>query len=217
MFGSEKTRRITRLEPQKKRSRRVNVYLDDVFAFGLEKDVVLEHGLHEGDELSNTLIEKVLGTEERTRAKQKALALLSYRARSVEELRGKLVEKGFSEDSIESTMEDLRRVGLLDDVKFAASFVHTQMTDKPMSKRMLTFELRKKGIEETVIEKAVEEEYGSEAEVDVARRLAMRRIERFSGEPKKLKKRLVDFLGRRGFGWDVISTVLQEVEWEEST
>lgn len=216
MSAAEETRRITRLEPQKRRSHRVSVFLDDAFAFGLAKEVVLEHGLYEGDELSDTRIEKVLQAEERSQAKVKALALLGYRARSIEELKGKLREKGFSEKTIASTVEDLERVGLLDDAKFASSFVHTRMTDRPMSKRMLTFELKKKGVADGVVEEAVTEAFGEESEIDVARRLVVKRLGRYSGEPTKARKRLADFLGRRGFGWDVISTVLQEVEWETS-
>ena len=205
------------METQKKRNNRVNVFLNDGFAFGLDKRVVLEHGLHEGDALSDAAIEELLVSEERVRAKEKALALLTYRARSVEELRKKLLEKGFSEASVGTTVKDLQRVGLLDDAAFASSFVRTRMADKPMSRRMLAFELRKKGVEEGVVESAVEEEYGVDSEVEVARRLLAKRMQRYTGDPKRTKKRLADFLGRRGFGWDVISTVLREMEWETKT
>jgi len=48
---AEITYRITQIEPQKRREDRVNIYLNGIFAFGLNKEVVLKHHLHEGDEL----------------------------------------------------------------------------------------------------------------------------------------------------------------------
>ena len=68
----EVTYRITQIEPQKHSRDRVNVYLDGAFAFGLEKEVLLVHSLHEGEEITDQLIDQVLLLEERTRAKKKA-------------------------------------------------------------------------------------------------------------------------------------------------
>jgi len=210
---AEITYRITQIEPQKRREDRVNIYLNGIFAFGLNKEVVLKHHLHEGDELKESVIDDILLVEERTRAKQKALALLSYRARSAEELRKKLKEKDFSERTINRVIEDFLRVGLLDDTKFASAFVHSRMTQKPMGKRLLRQELFSKGIDEETVEKVIDEVYGDRSELDVARELTRKRVKRYGGseeERKKKKRKLSDFLLRRGFDWEVITIMLQE-------
>lgn len=207
------THRITQIESQKRREDRVNIYLDGTFAFGLDKEVALKYQLHEGDELTESMIDDVLLAEERTRAKQKALALLSYRARSVNELRKKLKEKDFSERTINRVIEDFLRVGLLDDTKFASDFVHSKMAQKPMGKRLLRQELFSKGVDEETTEKAIAEVYGDRSEIEVARELTRKRVKRYGGseeEAKKKKRRLSDFLLRRGFDWEVITTMLQE-------
>lgn len=202
--------RITQIEQQKRHEDRVNIYLDGAFAFGLEKEVVLRHNLREGNELTESLIDEVLLSEERTRAKEKALSFLSYRARSVEELKKRLKDRGFSERTVNRVIDDFLRVGLLNDKEFALSFVHSKMVQKPMGKRLLKQELLLKGIQEEIAESAVEEVYGVRSEVEVARELIQRRIQRYQGDnDKKLRKKLVDFLFRRGFNWEVISEVLE--------
>ncbi len=207
---SDSVHLITAIEPQKNRKDRMNIYLDGDFAFGLNQEVVLKHNLHPGDEIEERVIDEVLLAEERARAKEKALFLLSYRPRSIKELKERLKEKGFSERTVKKVIEDFIRVGLLDDRKFVSDYVHSKMIQKPMGKRMLREELFSKGIDEETAERAIDEVYSERSEVDVARDLVHRRAKRYRDDGVKLKKKLSDFLRRRGFDWDVINTVLQE-------
>jgi regulatory protein len=210
----EATHIITQIETQKKNTGRFNIYLDGAFAFGLEEEVVLRHHLHKGDRLKASTIDEILLVEEKTRAKEKALAYLSYRMRSVEELRKKLNEKGFAGRTIEPVIEDLLRVGLLNDQQFASAYVRSRMIQKPMSKRLLLRELFARGIENTIAEETVEKEYGNHSEFEVAIELVRKKGERLCSdriESRKIKKRISDFLARRGFNWDVIGEVIREL------
>lgn len=204
--------RITSIETQKRDSSRVNVYLDGAFAFGLPKDVVIRQHLNEGDEIDEDLIANVLLQDELARAKQKALAFLSYRSRSIQELGSKLKTKGFSERTIIRVIDDFVRVGLLDDRAFAAAYAQTRMIQKPMSKRLLKKELMFKGVPESTANTAIEEIYGNQTELEVAVSLVRKR---FAGKPdineQKIKKRLSDFLARRGFSWEIISEAMREL------
>lgn len=209
------TFRITRLETQKHDNERVSVYLDDAYAFGIKKEVILRHNLHEGDEISEEKIYEILLVEERTKAKEKALSLLGYRARSTNELKKKLSEKGFSERTIDRVITDFKRVGLLDDTQFAAMYVRSRMLQRPMGKRLLKQELRQKGITEDIIDPVLADEYGEESEVEVARKLILKKRKKPLGDDisaQKEKKKLYNFLVRRGFDWEVISCALQEDE-----
>ena len=214
----EVTYQITQIEEQKHRKDRLNIYLDGAFAFGLDSEVVIRHHLHEGDELTERLIDDILLAEEKTRAKEKALSYLNYRARSIEELKRKLEEKQFSNRVIQRVIGDLIRVGLLDDKRFAATYVHSRMIQKPMGKRLLRQELLSKGIDEEMADEAVDEAYGSRSEAEVARGLIRKRLRGLSPEkkdPEKQRKRLSDFLFRRGFNWEVINEAFQDEVWEK--
>ena len=209
---TETTYHITEIEPQKKYEDRVNIYLNGAFAFGLKKEVLLQHHLHKGDQISDRLIDEVLLSEEKSRAKEKALRLLSYRARSVQELRKKLLEKEYSERTVHHVIEDFLRVGLLDDQVFALTYARSRMVQRPIGKRLLKQELLRKGISEDIVDKSVEEAYGKQTEEQIAESLIKKRIKRYTGEaPQKMKKKLSDFLSRRGFSWDVISVVLSKI------
>lgn len=208
--------RITRLEPQKRRADRVNVYLDDAFAFGLDQEVAVRHALHEGDEISESLIHDVLLSEELAKAKNKALALLSYRSRSVQEIKDKLKEKGIDEKIIDRTVDDFLRVGLLNDEAFASAYTQTRMIQKPMSKRLLLQELKQKGVDESAASAAVEESYKEQTEESLAMELISQRMGRYRREPpQKAKKKIADFLARRGFSWEVIQGTIQQLKLDD--
>ncbi|MBN2103987.1 RecX family transcriptional regulator [bacterium] len=206
---------ITSIEPQKKYPHRRNIYLDNAFAFGLDEEVVLKHHLHVGDTLSEATIQHVLMEEEAVRAKKKALSLLSYRARSVEEIRDRLNQKGYDDRIVNSIVEDFLRVGLLNDESFASAYIQTRMIQRPASKRLLIQELKKKGVKESMAARVVTEGYGEKSEIEVAKSLIELRFKRFRrGDRLKNKKKISDFLIRRGFDWDIINELLR---WKEES
>ncbi len=50
--------KITAIESQKKNINRVSVYIDNKFGFGLHHDVLLQYGLHSGNDLDEALIQE---------------------------------------------------------------------------------------------------------------------------------------------------------------
>ena len=208
MAMGEETFRITEIEPQKHHKNRVNIYLDGAFAFGLNEETVIQQHLHEEDVITADMIDDILLVEERTRAREKALALLAYRARSIEEMSQRLKEKQYSERTIQRIIDDFVRVGLLDDEKFASAFAQTKMVQKPIGKRLLRQELLSRGIQKDIIEETIHELYSGRSEKEWATELIRRRLKNKTTADQRLRKRLTDLLLRRGFDWNVIGDVL---------
>lgn len=203
--------RITAIETQTHSPSRRNIFLDGEFAFGLHEDVVYGHHLHEGDEVADPAIREMVLEDEVLRAKDRARSLISYRMRSVRELRERLARKQFSVQAIGQVVRDFLQVGLLNDAQFAQAYVQTRLIQKPVSRRLMTAELKQKGISESDAQSAIELQY-TESDSEIALRLAEKRLWRYRGEASlKVKKKLSDFLTRRGFSWDVISEVLGEM------
>ncbi len=201
--------RVTAIERQKRNPARVSVYLDGAYGFGLDEEVLFRNPIHEGDSLSESFIDEVLLFDERVRAKAKALRLLSHRALAVDELRQKLLDRDFSERTTERILADLVRVGLLNDESYATAFVHARMSQRPSSKRLLEIELKRKGIGEKEAERIVEGAYGPESESQVAEMLFRKKMESLKGEdPRKARKKAVEFLFRRGFDWELIRSAM---------
>jgi regulatory protein len=208
--------RVTAIERQARNPARVNVYLDGAFAFGLDEEVLFRHPIHEGDDLSESFIDGVLLADERVRAKAKALRLLTHRALTSAELRDKLLDRDFSERSVDKVLEDLVRVGLINDASFAAAFVHNRMLQRPSAKRLLVVELLRKGLAEEDAGRIVDEAYGPASEAEVAATLCRRKLQTLQGgDPRKSRKKAVEFLFRRGFDWETIQGVLETAQGDE--
>jgi regulatory protein len=142
--------------------------------------------------------------------KAAALRFLKIRPRSIGELKEKLRKKSFSETEIETTIHDLTASGLLDDRAFTKSWINYRLA-RPFGFRRIIQELKAKGIDQEIIEQTVAEVEGYSPEA-VALELAQRRWQRLPNiDPLKKKKRVLDFLLRRGFDAAVAMKALKKL------
>ncbi|MEJ5239626.1 MAG: RecX family transcriptional regulator [Anaerolineales bacterium] len=201
--------KITAIEPQKRNPQRVNIYLDGEFAFGLTRLVAA--WLKVGDDLSAEKIAALQEADAREQALQYALRLLSYRARTQAELRQRMQQHGWSEAIIEGTLERLRQNGLLDDADFAHAWVENRQTFRPRGARLLRQELRRKGLDEHIIQEALDEVDEEAAAYAAARP----RAQRLRGLDSRLfRQKLIAYLTRRGFSFEIADSVARNL-WEE--
>jgi regulatory protein len=204
-------RTVTAIEVQKKNPNRVNIYLDDKFAFGVSRIVAV--WLKVGQQLSEEKIAALQEADAREIALQKALLYLGYRPRSVEEVRKNLEKHEIPTEVIDETIARLERENLIGDAKFAQEWVENRSAFRPRGKRALTVELRQKGLSDAVIGEVLEENLDEEA---LAKKAAVKYARKLEGlEWIEFRKKMSGFLGRRGFGYDVISPVTRQV-WEET-
>ena len=146
-----------------------------------------------------------------TRAREKALRLLDYRPRSSKEIERRLAKAGFAEEVVEETLRRLDELGLIDDRQFARMWINRR---KALGKTRIKWELRQKGVSNDVVEEALlavdpETEYRSAVEAARVRWEKDR-----SPDERTRRRRLAAYLQRKGFGWDVISGVLNELSGE---
>jgi regulatory protein len=143
--------------------------------------------------------------------KAAALRFLKIRPRSIAELKEKLEVKGFSFTEVEDVVHDLTASGLLDDRAFTRSWINYRLA-RPFGFRRIIQELKVKGIDPQIIEQAVAEIKGNYSPEIAAQDLAQRRWQRMPDiEPVKKKKRVLDFLLRRGFDVDVAMKALKRL------
>jgi len=207
-------RKITKIEQQKRNKKRRSIYLDDVFAFGLDEELVYRFNLHEGDLLDEETLQNLILAEEKKLAKDRALRYLSYRARSVKEVLDKLHKSGFDTDTVDWVIAELKRIKFLDDRQFSLAFVRDKMIIRPMGPQLIRQELRLKGISDELIELAIEEAFIEKSQLEVASMLLNKRLPSVKNlDPIKAKKRLTNFLLRRGFSWEITREALEQLEF----
>lgn len=202
-------RKITSIETQRRTPNRVNIHLDGEFAFGLAR--IVAAWLRVGQELSEEKIEQLQTADARERAFQQAMLYLSYRARSESEIRKNLQKHEIPEAVIEQTLERLRQDGLANDNQFAQAWVENRSTFRPRSRRMMSMELRQKGLDDEAIESAVET-VDDEASAYAAGQKRSGRLKDL--EWIDFRKKLSGFLARRGFSYSVIAPVVTRI-WNE--
>jgi regulatory protein len=208
----ESPAKITKIEIQKKHKNRVSIFLNDEFAFGLDSEVAAKFDLKEGDVLNQQTITDLILKEENKKAKEKAYRYLAGRAHSEKELRTKLLHKGFSPAVVDQVISDLKAQHYVDDEAFALSYVHSRLVNKSVGEILLRRELWQKGIHEQIIEKALKEAYAEKSQLEVARELLVKRLSRYKElNDWQKKKRLADFLLRRGFEWELVKEVIEEM------
>lgn len=203
-------KKITALEVQKKNPNRVNLHLDGEFAFGLAR--ITAAWLKVGDILSEEKIADLQAKDMRERALQQALLFLSYRARSEKEIRQNLKKHEYSEDAIDYTLTRLRENRLANDNEFAQAWVENRNTFRPRSRRVLTLELRQKGLDEETVKNAIANIDEEALAYETARKRAPRYLDL---EWSEFRKKLSDHLARRGFPYPVVTSVVTRI-WNET-
>ncbi len=202
-------RKITAIEAQKKDPNRVNLYLDGEFAFGLAK--ITAAWLKVGQTLDEQKIAKLQAEDAREKAYQQAMLFLSYRARSETEIRKNLEKHEIPSDVIEATLQRLREEKLINDDRFAQDWVANRSEFRPRSRRALSVELRQKGLTEDAIRSATE----AVDEEALAYAAARKRVRRLEGlEWIEFRKKLGEFLARRGFAYEVVAPTVKRL-WLE--
>ena len=138
-----------------------------------------------------------------------ALRLLSYRPRSVAELREKLLSKGFGADETGSALTLLTGAGYLDDERFAALLADSRKRNKNWGPSRIAAELKRKGVPAEIIRASVVHDTVAEAETA---RAAFGKWMRKMAIPSPLDRRSFErayrFLKGRGFSNEVIFKVI---------
>lgn len=134
---------------------------------------------------------------------------LSLRAHSRDELARALTSKGIDTEVQEGLLERFSELDLVDDRAFAEQWVESRHRSKGLSRRALTEELRRKGIDAELVTEAVGA-IDRDDEVEAAMQIARKKLRSMGSitDPQVLRRRLAGALARRGYGTDVVHQVV---------
>jgi len=194
--------RISAISPQKN-GKRVNIYLDGKFGFGIDLENYVTLGLKVESELTDEKVKEIIKKAEFQKTLEKILKFATLRLRSEREVRGWLKRKKVHESLHKDLFDRLNHLDLVDDRKFTEWWVGQRLEFSPRAKRIIDYELRAKGIKKEVIDEVL-----SEVKVDeegVAKTLLEKKSYRWKKIPKlERKKKMTEFLARKGFSWEII-------------
>lgn len=198
---------ITQLEKDGKY--KVMVFLDGVYRFFLYEKEVRRLQLETGDEITDQLLEEIEQLILLPRAKNKALALLQYKSRTMYELRQKLKEQGYPENIVSDVMEFLLRYGFLDDYAYVRSYIDLYGGRK--SRLQLQMELSRKGISKEIFQ-ALWEEQESDFEEEALKGLIEKRIRQKGPVTRENFQKHYAYFARKGYPSSSIVRLLKEYQ-----
>jgi regulatory protein len=144
---------------------------------------------------------------------ERALRLLSFKPRSIEELRGRLLEKDWADEAaVDQVIARLKELGYLNDEQFAISFATSRLTAKPLGPTRLRRDLQRKKLSRQTVEDTIDKAYAMQSEEELIDRAIDKRI-RLRGRPstRPESKKLFDYLLRRGFAYDLVLRKVREL------
>jgi regulatory protein len=146
------------------------------------------------------------------RAKQQAYRLLAYRNRTSSELRDRLQRRGYTLAIIDEVLRQLASDGYLDDHRLALDWARYRLQAKPLGRRRLASELRRRGVPSESVEEVLREVYQEFDEVKLAERAARKRLGT-GGLPRspRDRQRYVRHLLSLGFDTETVASALAAI------
>jgi regulatory protein len=159
--------------------------------------------------------DRVIKNAEKSRQKtfDRAVNLLTYKPRSINELRTRLLEKNWTnEEIVDTVIEKLKEYNYLNDAQFAKSFADSQIRQKAVGKRILKQKLTQKKLDKETVEEALEKALEETPEEEIIERAIAKRL-RLKGKPETREdaKKFYDYLLRQGFSYDLVSNKMREI------
>lgn len=210
---------ITAIKIRKGRPDRVVVYIDGSGGPELAATVVQGAGLRVGLVLSTEDLDLLEDQDRPHLARSRALATLATRDRSVSEMEARLAQAGFTDGVIGETLQWLTGLGYLDDRRYAERY-SAEKLKTGWGERRIRVELARRGVDRTLVDEVLlqlggDDEAVAEREGALLRLLQRRFGPQFVSDPKAAERKLIGFMARRGYGWDDIDRVVQQLRSRE--
>lgn len=176
----------------------LNTELPAVIKKGL-RDVCASPSAEETEPDKSDRIQRCLNT---------AVRFLRYRPRSEFEVRERLKRHGYEGDVIDNVIASLQGKRLIDDRAFVQFWKDDRDSFSPRSQRLIKLELKQKGVAGDIIDQEIDAlddtESAYRSAIDKACKLPRTDYQSF-------RRRLGEYLRRRGYGYSVIEKVAEQV------
>jgi regulatory protein len=204
---------ITKISQPKRGVERRNIFLDGRFAFACSVNVVARFRLRAGTMLTDQQVGQIKSGELRQQCFDSGLRFLRARLHSRSELKRKLLRRGAWRASlIETVLDDLQRMGYLDDARFAKTRALAAAQHRKHGRQRARLGLLRAGVSGDVADRALADVYEGTDTLALARSLALKQASRLRRlDPAVARRRLIGMLQRRGFEYDDVRQVISEV------
>ena len=135
-----------------------------------------------------------------------ALYFLTFKDRTIKEIKDKLKEKGYSDSDIEDALVKLIDYGYINEKNYAFSYIKSNMNKK--GAKLITMELIQKGLDKGVIMEQLS--YFQDDEEDIVYSSVCKKYKDVDLDDEKQRRRVFSYFVRRGFKYESVSSALSK-------
>lgn len=195
---------ISEIKVQKKNTYRFSLFVENQFLVGISDSTLTRFNLKKGTLLTLSLLKDILKNEDTWAIKEYCIRLLGRRDHARNELKDKARKKGFPSPAIEKVLDELTEKKYINNASFASKFTHDKFEFNKWGPNKIRAELFKKGISEQEINRAIEQ-ISKSKQIEILEDLIQKNQRKFQrADPSKRKKKIFDFLLRKGYDSNTI-------------
>ncbi len=202
---------ITEISVQKKNKNRCNIYIDNIFAFGVSNELIYKENLKVGMIIDEEKLKKIAYEENLINCKETALKIIERSYKTKKEMEKRLLEKGYNLEEINETLKFLERYNFINDESYTKAFIKDKT--KTQGKQKIKYALKNKGISEEIIEEELSN-LDMEREKENANILALKKYNiliKRENDKYKIKEKIIRFLISRGYNYEVAKDAVKEM------
>lgn len=164
--------------------------------------------LHPGSIVDTCEIEEAAFREQLPFARRDSERYLSLSERTLHQLRSYLIGRKYLERVADDMLLWAERCGLVDDRRYASIYIRSHSRNSPMGNFRIRMELKKRGIPDSITDEVL-----SQRDEDDLQQTLVKTVKNKYGylERQTGLRRATGYLRRRGFQYDLISRVIDEV------
>lgn len=202
---------ITKIEVGKRNKERVNIYIDEEYAFSISAELIYKENIKVKDKIDVDSLKKLADEDNYIKCKNTAIKTIERTYKSEKELAQKLALKGYDDHIINRTINFMKEYNLLNDNNYATMYVKDK--SRNIGKKKIKYSLLQKGIDEEIIESELEKINNDEVKA-IVYEMALKKYKVFSkreNDNYKLTQKLYRFLMGKGYDYDLIKDVVKSI------
>lgn len=186
---------------------KAKVFIDEEYRFLLLKHEINQYKLAVEKDIDDKTLNEILNECVLKKAQKKIMELLTAMDRTDPELRKRLKALGFTEDIIDRAIEYVKQYNYIDDRRYVESYLTYRARDKSL--QMIKYELKEKGIPETLYLEVLEEYDDNDI-----RNIEEILLKKYGDSPSITmpeKQKLINYLLRRGYHYSDIADCVKNL------
>ncbi|MFL0194543.1 recombination regulator RecX [Clostridium sp. WILCCON 0269] len=201
---------VTKIELQKKNKDRVNIYLNEEFAFSCSAELVYSYNISKDDVLDIDYLKGIIDKDNYIKCKGCALKIIERAYKTEKQIWDKLIQK-YDENTVKECMKFLKSYNFIDDDKFAEMYIKEKIHSQGRNK--IKCSLIKKGIKESIVDEklcGINSSLEEKAAFNIARK-KYDVIIKNEENANKIYTKLGNYLVRNGYDFELVKNILKKI------